>query len=133
MLNLLRKPLTWIVLLECAVACGLALVAWHMVASAAAQNGAGPAALPPLVLGPDSPTPQSPALPPAPSPTARAPLPGLNLDVGFWRVRLADLNSEEAAFEALEWRIVHSCQNAASRYIESVVLPAVVQAERQGR
>lgn len=132
MLNLLRKPLTWIVVLECAVGCGLALVAWHMITGAAAQNGAGLPALPPAVSVPDS-TPPSPppASPPVPSPTVR-PLPGLNLDVGFWRVRLADLNSEEASFEALEWKIVHSCLDAAQRYVESVVVPAVVQAERQG-
>jgi hypothetical protein len=130
-LNLLRKPLTWIVVLECAVGCGLALVAWHMITGAAAQNGAGPPAPQPVVSVPDSTAPSPPALPPAPSPTVR-PLPGLNLDVGFWRVRLADLNSEEATFEALEWKIVHSCLDAAQRYVESVVVPAVVQAERTG-
>jgi len=43
MLNLLRKPLAWMVLAECAVVMALVLVAWHMVANAS---------LPAVVLAP---------------------------------------------------------------------------------
>ena len=63
-----------------------------------------------------------------PAPT---PVPGLNLDTNFWRLRLAELNHGEASFEALEWKLVHSAMDAAHRYVESVVLPSIARAERR--
>jgi hypothetical protein len=59
-------------------------------------------------------------------------LPGLSVDTGFWRSRLLDLNRDEAAFEVLEWRIVHSAMDTIHRYTESVVIPSVEGAERGG-
>jgi hypothetical protein len=56
--------------------------------------------------------------------------PGLNFDAGFWRLRLADLNRGQAQFEALEWRLVRSAMDAAHRYVESVVIPSILRAER---
>jgi len=38
MRNLLRKPLPWMVVSECAIVAALAMVAWHMVASPAAAS-----------------------------------------------------------------------------------------------
>jgi hypothetical protein len=58
-------------------------------------------------------------------------MPGLNIDPGFWKLRLAELNGGERTFEQLEWRIVHSAMDAARRYVKSVVLPALAQAERR--
>lgn len=132
MRNLLRKPLPWIVVCECVVVVTLAMVAWHLVAS--------------------PPTPRFPALLPA-TPTAqarepvvagttnaaglqlpgRALLPGLNVDSTFWKHRLAELNRGESSFEHIEWRIVHSAMDAVRRYVQSVVVPAIVLAERAGR
>src|SRR6266849_3212532 len=64
--------------------------------------------------------------------TFHGPFPGLNLGVGFWRGRLGSLNRDEAAFEALEWRVTHAVMAAAHDYLETVVLPAVRRAERGG-
>jgi hypothetical protein len=131
MRNLVRKPLPWMVLAECAIVAALVMVAWHLVAAPPVQEVPGaPAAPAPLQAG-DA------ARPISADVTARSParslLPGLNLDASFWRLRLAALNSGEAAFEALEWRLVHSAMNAAQRYVESVVLPSLARAERRRR
>ena len=63
----------------------------------------------------------------------RGPLPGLNVDPGFWRERLAQLNGDQVDLEQLEWRIVHSAEDAAKLYLETVVLPAIQRAERAAR
>ncbi len=129
MRNLLRKPLPWMVLAECAIVAALVMVAWHLIASPPAQHSfAAPAASQaPEAGGAKGPVS---ADVPAQSP-ARPLLPGLNVDANFWRIRLAELNHGEAAFELLEWRLVHSVINTAHRYVESVVLPSVRRAERR--
>jgi len=130
MRNLLRKPLAWMVLAECAVVATLVMVAWHLVASQPVfevplptpanstpgeDTSAGPASA--VVAARRTPTPK--------------PVPGLNLDANFWRLRLGELNHGEAALEALEWRLVRSAMEAAHRYVESVVLPSIKRAERR--
>jgi hypothetical protein len=127
MRNLIRKPLAWMVAAELGVVAALLMLAWHLVASVPAQ------VVP--ILPETSPAAEaagqvSPDLPAQPSPQVSAPLPGLNVDASFWRVRLAELNHGQAAFEALEWRIVRSAMDATHRYVESVVIPAIVRAER---
>jgi hypothetical protein len=130
MRNLLRKPLPWMVLVECAIVAALLLVAWHLIADPPVFDSNVPAEVlapaesgeagVPVVPGPSGQSkPQAPLL-----------LPGLNFEASFWRVRLAELNRGQAAFEALEWKLVHSAIGAARRYVESVVLPAVTRAER---
>jgi hypothetical protein len=133
MRNLLRKPLPWMVLAECAIVAALLLVAWHLIANPPVIDSNLPAEFPapaesgeagaPVVPGPAS---QS-------KPQALPSLPGLNFEASFWRVRLAELNRGQAAFEALEWKLVHSAIGAVRRYVESVVLPAVTRAERRAR
>jgi hypothetical protein len=131
MRNLLREPLPWIVICECAIVAALATVAWHMVASAPASPVAGVQAAAP------SPLPTQAAGPGAPVLATTAPvvplLPGLNVDSRFWRQRLGELNQSESVFEQLEWRIVHAGMDAARRYVKSVVMPALARAERGGR
>lgn len=116
------------VLAECAVVAALVIVAWHIVATAPAQEVPAPpvASLPKqagAAWGPVS------VVATVQSPT-RGPLPGLNVEANFWRLRLADLNRSEAAFEQLEWRLVHSAMDTVHRYVESVVLPSIARAER---
>ena len=129
MRNLLRKPLTWMVIGECAVVAALFILAWHLIAGVPATDFS----LPPPVA---SPLPQAgDASGPVASrvkspPKQRQLLPGLNVDAGFWRIRLAELNQGQAEFEMLEWRLVHSAMDAAHRYVESVVLPSIARAER---
>ena len=133
MRNLLRKPLPWIVICECAIVAALAMVAWHLVASQPATAVSGmPVAAPNASAGQAaSPSPGTVAGEDAPS---VGPLvPGLNLDSGFWRQRLGELNQGEDSFEQLEWRIVHAGMDAARRYVKSVVMPAIARAERSGR
>jgi hypothetical protein len=133
MLNLLRQPLPWIVICECAIVAALAMVAWHMVASPPASPVSGvQAAAPATRAGP----PANPAFE-TPAGNPKTPvhplLPGLNIDSSFWRVRLAELNQGEISFEQIEWRIVHATLDAARRYLKSVVMPALARAERAGR
>ena len=130
MRNLIRQPLTWMVIAECVVVAFLLVLVWNLVASAAAHGGASQiqAAVPPAQ---DAISPQ-PDLPEVARPAARVQLPGLNFDPGFWRGRLAQLNREQVGLEQLEWRIVHGAMDAAQRYVETVVLPAIVRAERVG-
>jgi hypothetical protein len=129
MRRLLRQPIAWMVAAEVVIVAALAGLAWHEVA------GVGPASIPFVVPAPaprDS-TPDVPAdalAPPTPAP-ARL-LPGLNVDPGFWRRRLAGLNEAEAQFETLEWRIIHSAMDTTRRYVDTVVIPAIEQAERRG-
>ncbi len=132
MRNLLRKPLPWMVVSECAIVAALAMVAWQLVASPPAPQLSGvPGASPtaqarePVIAGPKTITRKA-------KPPVTPLLPGLNLDPGFWRLRLAELNRGERSFEQLEWTIVHSAMDAARRYIRSVVVPAIVRAERAG-
>jgi hypothetical protein len=131
MRKLLGQPLTWIVIAECLVVTFLLVLVWNLVATAASQHvGVGPiqAAGPPAE---DSISPQ-PELPEPARPAARVQLPGLNLDAGFWRLRLGELNREQVGLEQVEWRIVHGAMDAAKHYLETVVLPSIVRAERAG-
>jgi hypothetical protein len=131
MRNLLRKPLTWMVLAECAVVAALVMLAWHLIATAPAMDSSGsPLVAPPVQAG-------GPARPVSPNLPARSPrpalLPGLNVGADFWRSRLAELNRGEAQFEMLEWKLVHAAMDSAHRYVESVVLPSIARVERLGR
>lgn len=129
MRNLLRRPLPWMILSECAIVGVLAMVAWHMVASPPVQQiqRAGVAAptapaREPVVSAPKTVAGEA----TAPKPL----LPGLNMDSSFWKRWLAELNRSESSFEQVEWRIVHAAMDAARRYVKAVVLPAIVRAER---
>jgi hypothetical protein len=127
MRNLLRKPLTWIVVAEFAVVAALVMLAWHLVANVPGSVVPILPAAPPAAEAAGQ---VSSDLPAQPAPHVSAPLPGLNVDASFWRVRLAELNHGQAAFETLEWRIVRSAMDATHRYVETVVIPAIVRAER---
>ena len=130
MRNLIRSPLTWMVVVEFAVVGILVVVAWNFVATAAWPALASPSLQLPQSSGhANSPLPGLPAMA---RPGPRGPLPGLNLDSAFWRVRLAQLNREQALLEQLEWRIVHTAMETLKRYLETVVLPAIQHAEHAG-
>jgi hypothetical protein len=132
MRNLLRKPLPWMVVSECAIVAALAMVAWHMVASPPASPASDAQIAVPTTQARE-PVTQGPTVVSEAPPPIQPLLPGLNLDAGFWKLRLADLNRGERSFEQLEWRIVHSAMEAARHYVKSVVLPALALAERSGR
>ena len=128
MRKLIRQPLTWMVVAECVVVALLFIVVWNVVASAASQRQAGApvqAAGAPAAVD----TPSLPDLTPA-GPPRPVQLPGLNLDTGFWRQRLNQLNHDQVFFEQLEWRILHNAIDAAQAYLETVVLPSITRAER---
>jgi hypothetical protein len=128
MRTLLRKPLTWMVLAECAVMVALLVVGWRIVVGA--TSGAIDSSwLPPAL---DQPAASPPLLSPiVPTPAGHGPLPGLNVDPSFWQKRLADLNRDTSSVEALEWRIAHAVMTTARGYLETVILPAVERAERR--
>jgi hypothetical protein len=121
MRNLLRKPLPWIVICECAIVAALAMVAWQMVASQPVSPGSGVLAAAPTPANAQAAAPVDPLLR------------GLNLDSRFWRQRLGELNQGENSLEQLEWRIVHAATDTARRYVKSVVMPALARAEGGGR
>ena len=130
MRRLLSQPLTWMVLVEIVVVAALVGVSWHMV-TAASGSPSAPLVLPlasPSADGVSAPDVSPDVLVPPDSSTLPL-LPGLNVDPGFWRSRLARLNEAEAQVEALEWRIVHSAMDTIQRYVDSVVIPAVERAE----
>jgi hypothetical protein len=131
MRNLLRKPLPWMIMAECAVVAALVVVAWHMVASTPVQVVPILPASPPAADSGGAADQVPASLSAQPTSRAKAPAPGLNVDVNFWRLRLAELNHGQESFEALEWRIVHSAMDAAHRYVESVVIPSIARAERR--
>ena len=127
MRGLLRKPLTWMVIAECIVITLLIVVVWNMVAAAATQH--------PGVAVQTLDTPAGDTTSPLPDLTEAkkatpGPLPGLNVDAGFWRFRLGRLNQDQVILEQLEWRIVHNAMDAAQHYVETVVLPSIARAER---
>lgn len=119
------------VIVECAVVGALILIAWHAIAGASAPGPAASFGFPPAAAS----TADS-ALPAAGVPltggNTHGPVPALNVGIDFWRSRLVRLNRDEAAFEALEWRVTHAVMDAARDYLENVVLPAVRHAERGG-
>ena len=125
MRNLLRQPLTWIVIAECVVVAVLIVVIWNVVAAALVQH---PAAAPVQAI--DSPsTPSDSPLPDlGAGPAQRVQLPRLNVDAGFWRLRLNQLNRDQVFFEQLEWRIVRNAMDAAQGYLETVVLRSITRA-----
>lgn len=127
MRNFFRSPLTWMVVAEIVVVGALVAVAWNVVASAnhpPATPAFDDAASPTDDSG--SGLPQIPELNLRPT---KGPLPGLNVDPGFWRGRLGSLNSDQVYLEQLEWRIVRNAELAVDQYLETVVLPAVQRAE----
>jgi hypothetical protein len=130
MRNLIRSPLMWMVVVEVIIVGALAVVAWNVIASAMRPSIASPVTLPgDAGAASPSPLPDLPATGPG---SSRGPLPGLNVDSGFWQQRLAQLNREQTLLAQLEWRIVHSAMDAARRYVQTVVLPAVQRAEHAG-
>lgn len=130
MRKLIRRPLTWLILAECVVVGALVLVAWSMVAAISPRDATAPLGLSSSAGSTDSPLPSL-GLHLHTSTVVRQRA-GLNVDPGFWRRRLDELNRGEGAFEVLEWKIVHSAMDTIRRYLQSVVLPSVVGAERRG-
>jgi hypothetical protein len=129
MRNLLRQPLTWMVIAECVVVALLIVVVWNVVATAAVQHGtAAPAqAINSQATPADS---SPPEVTVGTGPARQVQLPGLNIDAGFWRSRLNQLNRDQVFFEQLEWRITRNAMDAAQAYLETVVLPSITRAER---
>jgi poly(3-hydroxybutyrate) depolymerase len=131
MRNLIRSPLTWLLVAEFVMLGALGIVIWNIVATASRPVIAS--------SGPQAPDAAVDASSPLPALTAavnnnpqRGPRPGLNVDGAFWRERMAQLNVDQVALERLEWRIVHGAMDASKRYVETVVLPAVRSAEGGG-
>jgi hypothetical protein len=130
MFKWIRKPLTWMVIVELVVVSLLVVAAWNVVGTAAR-----PALESPVLQLPGSANePGRPVLPDLSGKKSdqRGPLPGLNLESSFWQQRLRLLNREQAYFEQLEWRIVHAAMESVRRYLETVVLPSIVHAEHSG-
>lgn len=128
MRNLLRQPLSWMVIAECIVITALLVVVWSVITAAATQPSAS-APIQALEAPAKTSAIPLPDLSKVTRVAPRAVLPGLNLDSSFWRTRLGQLNQEQVLFEQLEWRIVHSATDALQRYLETVVVPSILRAE----
>jgi hypothetical protein len=130
MRNLIRNPLTWLVVAEFVVVGALIAVAWNVAGNAArAALGTPSLSIPAQASDTVSPLPD---IPGAAGPAARGPMPGLNLDSAFWRERLKQLNRDQVILEQMEWRIVHGAMDAIHRYLETVVMPSIQAAEAAG-
>jgi hypothetical protein len=130
MRRLLRTPLTWLVLAEFVVVSALVMLVWSAVGAAG-----GPVLASPAIQQPDASADPSASPPPGQPGVTRpsqGPVPGLNTNSYFWRVRLAELNREQVYFEQLEWQVVHSAMDAMQRYLDTVVIPSIQRAERAG-
>jgi hypothetical protein len=129
MRNLIRNPLTWMVVAELVVVTALVALAWTAIAQPARPAVASSAldAGGPVTQDAASPIP---SLPGVGKPGSNPAPPGLNVDPAFWLNRLQGLNRDQVYFEQLEWRLVHTAMDAARRYLETVVLPSVQRAER---
>jgi hypothetical protein len=130
MLKWIRNPLFWMVVAEMVVVSLLIVAAWNLIGT-----GTKPVLASPAFQLPGSTTePNRPVLPDLSGRKSdqRGPLPGLNLDSAFWRQRLRELNRDQAFFEQLEWRIVHTAMESVRRYLETVVLPSIRHAEHAG-
>jgi hypothetical protein len=130
MRNLLRKPLTWIVIGECLVVGVLLVIVWNAVAASVMRHAVGAAVQIAEAPANTSSSPL-PDVVPVTKPSRRSQLPGLNLDAAFWRNHLSLLNREQAVLEQIEWRVVHNAMNVIRRYLETVVLPSINRAERR--
>lgn len=129
MRNLLRSPLTWLVAAEIVVVAVLMAVAWNVIAAA---NRPAPPAVADAPQAPGDPSSDLPDIPQVNASPRHGPLPGLATDPSFWRDRLGQLNDDQVFLEQLEWQVIHSAQDAAQRYVETVVLPAIRRAEQAG-
>lgn len=127
--KLLRNPLTWMVIAEVVVVTALIVLAWNAIATASRPSAASPL----VAVDPSVDASPLPDLPVITKPDSTAPSPGLNIDPLFWLGRLRALNQDQVVFEQLEWRVVGAATEAAHRYLETVVLPAVTAAEKGGR
>jgi hypothetical protein len=126
----IRNPLTWLVIAEFVVVGALIVLAWSVMGSFASPVIASPAK-----QAPDAASYAASPLPDVPSVSkpGTGPLPGLSLSSLFWRQRLQQLNREQVYLEQLEWQVVHSALEAAQRYVQTVVVPAIQRAEHAGR
>jgi hypothetical protein len=130
--RLLRKPLLWMIVAELAVVGALIVVVWQVMTGPPTRDGSLPPAAPISVAASEPPSPSPLEGLASPPPAGALQLPGLNLNTEFWRQRLIGLNRDEAQFEQLQWRFVHSAMDVVHRYLDAVVLPAIVHVERGG-
>ena len=138
MLHLLRRPLTYLVLGEGLVLLALGVAIWNLIPHSPPRSQAvltpaqpEPAAAPTAEAVPGLPT----AAPAHPSASPRAPGTGTgpgtaSRDPRFWSDRLATLNRDQAALQKNQWRLIDAALGAARRYLDTVVVPAVEQAQR---
>jgi hypothetical protein len=129
MRNLIRSPIAWLVVAEFVVVGALIVVAWDVIGGATRSVFASPPLNVSVATDTSLPLPD---IPETGRPGPRGPLPGLNLESMFWRLRLQHLNGDQIVLEQLEWRIIHGAMDAVKRYLETVVLPAIQHAEHAG-
>jgi hypothetical protein len=131
-----RRPLVWMIAVECCLVIAFGVAAWRVVVSHRAASPPGPLASVPDLANPLAPDPQPAAggsVVPAPSRGPRrpatGPTPGLTQDATF----VSRLNTDDAAWEAAQWRLTSAAIAWARRYIDAVVVPAIERAGERGR
>lgn len=123
----LRRPMTWMVVIEILLVAGLLLTAWRVwddrqhPARAGATTMAPGVALPTPARSSRAPA-STPPIVPSTSPSA-APPP--RLDADFIRAQMQRLGHDESTVEHLQWQLVDTVMQWAHRYIDEVVVPSV--------
>ncbi|MDQ6771910.1 MAG: hypothetical protein M3024_02810 [Candidatus Dormibacteraeota bacterium] len=140
--DIVRRPLTFLVLAELAVLGALGFIAWGVwhpgldsarsVATTPPSGALRPAPSPGARGALNRPGPQlpGPAGAAAPTPKAPGPTPGLARNPAFLSSQLHRLNGDESALYTAEWRVVGLATTAIRNYIANVIVPLVDRSSR---
>src|SRR5256885_17029976 len=112
MRNLIRSPLTWMVVAELIVVAALVVVVWKVIGATSDALASPSVSAPGSADDTSSPLPDLPLTGPV---VPHGPLPGLNLASAFWHDRLEQLNRDQVSFERLAWRSNHNRPDAGGK------------------
>src|SRR5258708_36757644 len=104
MRNLIRTPLTWLLVAEVVMLGAVGIAIWNFVATASRPVLASPDLQAPEVVGATSSP--LPALAAVRTNPLRGPRPGLNVDSAFWRERLAPPDADPVRLAPPGCRVV---------------------------
>ena len=127
MRRLLRRPLTWMIALECLLVAAAGFAAWRVAAGHLGHPAGGQgliAGLPDLAPVPEPTPPPGASTAAAAAQPASGPTPGLRHDAFF----LNRLNSTSAGWESAQWQVTSAVIAWIRAYVEGAMVPAMERA-----